>query len=117
MRLQSLTKKKKTHLLTADEDAHLLPATMSDDCVAQTWYRMLRTIGSPIALCSPALISKTPQFMQWATLRANGQETAAHPCLLSLPLIFLKAIKGVSSLVDAFLGMWRVVLFVGGGRN
>lgn len=93
----------------ADEDVNLLPATMTDDCVAQTWYRMLRTIGSPIALCSPAVISKTPQFMKWAALRANGQETSTHPCLLMLPSIFLKAIKGVSSLVDAFLGMYITV--------
>lgn len=89
-----------------EEDAQLIPAGMTHDCIAQTWYRFLRTIGSPIALCSPQVISKTPQFMQWVVSRAaEGVEAINHPCLLQLPLIFLKAIKGIASQVDAFLGM------------
>lgn len=78
---------------------------MTNDCIAQTWYRFMRTIGSPCALCSPQIISKTPQFMQWVVSRADGVEPFHHPCLLQLPFIFLKAIKGISSQVDAFLGM------------
>lgn len=78
---------------------------MTNDCIAQTWYRFLRTIGSPIALCSPQVISNTPQFMQWVATRADGVEAFQHPCLLQLPHIFLKAIKGIASQVDAFLGM------------
>lgn len=81
---------------------------MSNDCIAQTWYRILRSIGSPIALCSPQVISKTPQFMQWAVTRSDGLEPFQHSCLLILPQIFLKAIKGISSQVDAFLG---IILF------
>lgn len=88
-----------------EEDAQLIPSGMTNDCIAQTWYRFLRTIGSPIALCSPQVISKTPQFMQWVVSRADGVEAFHHPCLLQLPHIFLKAIKGISSQVDAFLGM------------
>lgn len=89
-----------------EEDAQLIPSGMTHDCIAQTWYRFLRTIGSPIALCSPQIISKTPQFMQWVVSRAaEGVEAINHPCLLQLPLIFLKAIKGIASQVDAFLGM------------
>lgn len=87
-----------------EEDALLIPNGMTNDCIAQTWYRFLRTIGSPIALCSPQVISKTPQFMQWVVSRADGVETFHHPCLVMLPQIFLKAIKGISSQVDAFLG-------------
>ncbi|XP_037051456.1 ral GTPase-activating protein subunit beta isoform X10 [Bradysia coprophila] len=87
-----------------EEDAQLIPP-MNNDCVAQTWYRLLRTIGSPIALCSPQVISKTPQFVQWAVTRTDGQEPHQHPCLLILPQIFLKAMKGVASQVDAFLGL------------
>lgn len=81
---------------------------MGNDCVAQTWYRMLRTIGSPVALCSPQSISKTPQFMQWAVQQANGVEPAQQPCLVALPLIFVKAIRGVASQVDAFLGEFEL---------
>lgn len=91
--------------ISVEEDAQLIPSGMTNDCIAQTWYRFLRTIGSPIALCSPQVISKTPQFMQWVVSRADGVEAFNHPCLLQLPLIFLKAIKGIASQVDAFLGM------------
>ena len=87
-----------------EEDALLIPAGMTNDCIAQTWYRFLRTIGSPTGLCSPHLISKTPHFVQWSIMRENGigVEPFQHPCLLQLPQIFLKAIKGISSQVDAF---------------
>lgn len=94
-------------ITTVEEDAQLIPAAMSNDCIAQTWYRFLRTIGSPIALCSPQIISKTPQFMQWAITRNDGYEPHQHPCLLMLPEIFLKAMKGIASQVDAFLGKFR----------
>lgn len=88
-----------------DEDAQLIPNGMSSDCIAQTWYRFLRTIGSPMELCSPVTISKTPQFMNWVVSRTDGVEPFHHPCLLQLPMIFLKAMKGIASQVDAFLGM------------
>lgn len=87
-----------------EEDASLIPQGMTNDCIAQTWYRFLRIIGSPIELCSPATISNTPHFMQHCLLREIGMEAHQHPCLLQLPQIFLKAVKGISSQVDAFLG-------------
>lgn len=87
-----------------EEDAQLIPTAMTNDCIAQTWYRFLRIIGSPNVLCSPQAISKTPQFIQWAITRSNGVEPFQHTCLLMLPQIFLKAIKGIASQMDAFLG-------------
>ncbi|XP_055376413.1 ral GTPase-activating protein subunit beta isoform X13 [Condylostylus longicornis] len=94
-------------LKVLEEDAQLIPAGMTNDCIAQTWYRFLRIIGSPVALCSPHLISKTQHFVQWSLMRNNGNniEPYHHPCLLLLPQIFLKAIKGISSQVDAFLAI------------
>ncbi|XP_053961641.1 ral GTPase-activating protein subunit beta isoform X12 [Anastrepha ludens] len=92
-------------LKISDEDAQLIPADMTNDCVAQTWYRFLRTIGNPTALCSPHIISKSSHFMQWALTHDKGAETYQHPCLQALPHIFLKAIKGISSQVDAFLAL------------
>lgn len=77
---------------------------MSNDCVAQTWYRFLRAIGNPVALCNPQLISKTPAFMQNILTLQEPIELHQHPCLLMLPQIFLKAIKGIASQVNAFLG-------------
>ncbi|XP_037885903.1 ral GTPase-activating protein subunit beta isoform X4 [Glossina fuscipes] len=93
-------------LKISEEDAQLIPAGMTDDCVAQTWYRFLRTIGNPTALCSPHIISKSSHFVQWALTHDKGAETYQHPCLQILPLIFLKAIKGISNQVDAFLGIY-----------
>lgn len=87
-----------------EEDAQLIPNGMTNDCIAQTWYRFLRTIGSPITLCSPSVVCKTPQFMNWVVSRGDGADPINHPCLLQLPQIFLKAIKGIASQVDAFLG-------------
>ncbi|XP_055713067.1 ral GTPase-activating protein subunit beta isoform X2 [Phlebotomus papatasi] len=88
-----------------DEDAQLIPAGMSNDCIAQTWYRFLRVIGNPTSLCQPQTISNTPRFMQHVLTMTESIEPCQHPCLLILPQIFLKAIKGISSLVDAFLGI------------
>ena len=81
---------------------------MTNDCIAQSWYRFLRMIGSPTALCCPQVISHTPQFMQYILLRDDSIEPHQHPCLLMLPQIFLKAMKGIASQVDAFLGASRI---------
>nr|XP_036224383.1 ral GTPase-activating protein subunit beta isoform X15 [Bactrocera oleae] len=97
-------------LKISEEDAQLIPADMTNDCVAQTWYRLLRTIGNPTALCSPHVISKSSHFMQWALTHDKGAETYQHPCLQALPQIFLKAIKGISNQVDAFLGLSKAAL-------
>lgn len=95
-------------LKISDEDAQLIPSGITNDCIAQTWYRFLRTIGNPTALCYPHVISKTSHFMQWALTREKGAaEPYQHPCLLLLPQIFLKAMKGISSQVDAFLGIYQ----------
>ncbi|XP_033244230.1 ral GTPase-activating protein subunit beta isoform X11 [Drosophila miranda] len=92
-------------LKNADEDGQLIPLGMSNDCVAQTWYRFLRMIGNPTALCSPHIISKSSHFVQWALTHEKGAETHQHPCLQMLPQIFLNAMKGISSQVDAFLAL------------
>ncbi|XP_017114993.1 ral GTPase-activating protein subunit beta isoform X9 [Drosophila elegans] len=107
-------------LKNADEDNQLIPIGMSNDCVAQTWYRFLRMIGNPTALCSPHLISKSSHFVQWALTHEKGAETHQHPCLQQLPQIFLNAMKGISSQVDAFLGLSKTSLIGltgGGARN
>ncbi|XP_037300886.1 ral GTPase-activating protein subunit beta-like [Manduca sexta] len=48
----------------AEEDANLIPADMSSEAVIQTWYRILHTIGNPVDLCRPHIISQTPDFLQ-----------------------------------------------------
>ncbi|XP_032591658.1 ral GTPase-activating protein subunit beta isoform X8 [Drosophila grimshawi] len=94
-----------TQLKNVEDESQLIPTGMSNDCVAQTWYRFLRMIGNPTALCSPHLISKSPHFVQWALTHEKGAETHQHPCLQMLPQIFLNAMRGISSQVDAFLAL------------
>ncbi|XP_059483480.1 ral GTPase-activating protein subunit beta isoform X11 [Neocloeon triangulifer] len=92
-------------LKISEEDAHLCPLNMSRDCIAQSWFRMVHTIGNPVELCQPQVVSQTPPFLQYAISSTNVVEPCHHPCLTILPTIYLKAIKGVASQVDAFLGI------------
>ncbi|CAL7934379.1 unnamed protein product [Xylocopa violacea] len=92
-------------LKISEEDSQLVPLTMLDEAVAQAWYRLLRTIGDPVDLCRPAVISQTQAFLQYAIASPNVIDPCQHPCLQSLPQIFLKAIKGIAGQVDAFLGV------------
>jgi hypothetical protein len=50
------------------------------------------------------VISQTQKFLQFAISTDNVNDPCQHPCLQALPLIFLKAIKGIAGQVDAFLG-------------
>ncbi|XP_011343434.1 ral GTPase-activating protein subunit beta isoform X5 [Ooceraea biroi] len=92
-------------LKISEEDTQLVPPTMSDEAVAQAWYRLLRTIGDPVDLCRPAVVSQTQAFLQYAIASPNVIDPCQHPCLQTLPQIFLKAIKGIAGQVDAFLGV------------
>ncbi|XP_072305681.1 ral GTPase-activating protein subunit beta isoform X6 [Eucyclogobius newberryi] len=89
-----------------DEDANLIPLEMDDDCVAQTWYRFLHMLSNPVDLSNPAIVSTTPKFQE-QFLNSSGipHEVVLHPCLKQLPQIFFRAMRGVSCLVDAFLGV------------
>uniref|UniRef100_A0A182NE38 Ral GTPase-activating protein subunit alpha/beta N-terminal domain-containing protein n=1 Tax=Anopheles dirus TaxID=7168 RepID=A0A182NE38_9DIPT len=89
----------------ADEDTHLVPDGMTNDGIAQAWIRFLKILGAPTDLCCPQVISRTPQFIQAVLVNADGIEPQHHPCLLNLPQIFLKTMKGIAGLVDAFLGI------------
>lgn len=78
---------------------------MSNDCIAQSWFRFLHCIGNPVNLCRPSVISQTDKFLQFAIGNNGAIDPTQHPCLNNLPLIFHKAVKGFSGLVDAFLGI------------
>ncbi|KAG9352993.1 hypothetical protein JZ751_017569 [Albula glossodonta] len=103
-----------------DEDANLIPAEMDNDCVAQTWFRFLHMLSNPVDLSNPVVISSTPKFQE-QLLNVSGvpQEVIQHPCLKQLPQIFFRAMRGISCLVDAFLGadnnaccfLFRSILF------
>ncbi|KAJ8400593.1 hypothetical protein AAFF_G00393620 [Aldrovandia affinis] len=91
-----------------DEDASLIPIEMDNDCVAQTWFRFLHMLSNPVDLSNPVIISSTPKFQeQLLNVNVSGvqQEMIQHPCLKQLPQIFFRSMRGVSCLVDAFLGV------------
>ncbi|XP_042214710.1 ral GTPase-activating protein subunit beta-like isoform X3 [Homarus americanus] len=91
--------------ISAEDDLNIIPTNMSRDCIAQVWYRILHIIGNPVDLSRHTVISKTPAFLKYAISSALVIEPSQHPCLQMLPSIFLSAMKGVSGLVDAFLGV------------
>jgi hypothetical protein len=77
---------------------------MTNDCIAQSWYRFIHSLGNPVELCRPALVSQTQHFYQYAIVAENVIDPTHHPCLSALPGIFLKSMKGVAAMVDAYLG-------------
>ncbi|XP_068208219.1 ral GTPase-activating protein subunit beta isoform X4 [Palaemon carinicauda] len=94
----------------SEDDLNIIPSTMSRDCIAQVWYRILHIIGNPVDLSRHTVISKTPAFLKYAISSELVIEPSQHPCLQMLPSIFLSAMKGVSGLVDAFLGVPNISL-------
>uniref|UniRef100_A0A8P0T3M8 Ral GTPase-activating protein subunit beta n=2 Tax=Canis lupus familiaris TaxID=9615 RepID=A0A8P0T3M8_CANLF len=91
-----------------DEDASLIPPEMDNECVAQTWFRFLHMLSNPVDLSNPAIISSTPKFQeQFLNVSGMPQELNQYPCLKHLPQIFFRAMRGISCLVDAFLGISR----------
>ncbi|XP_035223369.1 ral GTPase-activating protein subunit beta-like isoform X3 [Stegodyphus dumicola] len=89
----------------SDDDMHLVPADMSNESIAQAWFRLLHTLGNPVDLCRPEVISQTPKFYHFALSSEMVIDPCQHPCLAVLPQIFYKAMKGISNLVDVFLGI------------
>ncbi|XP_078508445.1 ral GTPase-activating protein subunit beta [Lissotriton helveticus] len=91
-----------------EEDASLVPSEMDNECVGQTWFRFLHMLSNPVDLSNPAIISSTPKFQeQFLNMNGMTQEFHQYPCLKQLPQIFFRAMRGVSCLVDAFLGITR----------
>uniref|UniRef100_A0A8C3LLB0 Ral GTPase-activating protein subunit beta n=1 Tax=Chrysolophus pictus TaxID=9089 RepID=A0A8C3LLB0_CHRPC len=88
-----------------EEDAGLIPPEMDNECIAQTWFRFLHMLSNPVDLSNPAIISSTPKFQeQFLNVSGMTQELNQYPCLKHLPQIFFRAMRGISCLVDAFLG-------------
>ena len=82
---------------------------MTNDCVAQSWFRFLHCLGNPVHLSKPAIVSQSQKFLHFTIINGNVVDPSQHPCLQTLPLIFSKAIKGISGQVDAFLGIFFIV--------
>ncbi|CAH2269392.1 jg16418 [Pararge aegeria aegeria] len=104
-----------------EEDANLVPADMSAEAVMQSWYRILHTIGNPVDLTKPHLISHTPEFLQYWMTAEEGKEgkEGREAWVGSLAHIFHRAMLGLAAHVDAFLGRsterWLVESSASGG--
>ncbi|XP_071742899.1 ral GTPase-activating protein subunit beta isoform X29 [Lepeophtheirus salmonis] len=96
----------------AEDDAALIPESMTEDCISQTWYRFLHSIGNPVDLAHPSLVSQTQHFYQYAIVAESVIDPTHHPCLATLPSIFLRAMKGISAIVDAYLGLPKASQFI-----
>ncbi|XP_069360436.1 ral GTPase-activating protein subunit beta isoform X5 [Maniola hyperantus] len=93
----------------SEEDANLVPADMSAEAVMQSWYRILHTIGNPVDLTKPHLISHTPEFLQYWMTAEEGKEgkEGREAWVGALAHIFHRAMLGLAAHVDAFLGTPR----------
>ena len=102
------------------EDQGLVPEFMTRECVAQasfrlpmfcnnaSWkdvlFRFLHSLGNPVELSRPDKVCQTQEFFEYAIVSDSVIDPTHHPCLRSLPIIFLIAMRGVSAMVDAYLG-------------
>ncbi|KAM4588066.1 ral GTPase-activating protein subunit beta-like [Odontesthes bonariensis] len=71
-----------------DEDAALVPCEMEDERIPHIWLRFLLMFSNPVDVSFPVISASNP------VLRPD-----------QLPDVFLTAMKGISRLVDAFLGV------------
>uniref|UniRef100_A0A8C4WQ32 Ral GTPase activating protein non-catalytic subunit beta n=1 Tax=Eptatretus burgeri TaxID=7764 RepID=A0A8C4WQ32_EPTBU len=93
-------------LRVPEDDLALIPANITEECLAQSWFRFLHMIGNPVDLANPAIVASAPRFQE-ALMECGGvpPDASRFHCLRHLPAIFHSAMCGVSQLVDAFLGV------------
>ncbi|XP_041638494.1 ral GTPase-activating protein subunit beta-like [Cheilinus undulatus] len=77
-----------------DEDVALIPADMEDERVSHTWFRFLHLLSNPVDITRPGVAAPSPSSVEEA-IRGDCQ----------LPHVFFRAMRAVSTLVDAFLGL------------
>jgi len=93
--------------LLLDSCCSNLHIEMSPECVAQTSFRFLHMLGNLAELSQPNIISSSQPFLKAALRSPSVVDPHSHPCLDILPGIFLKAMCGLSNMVDAYLGFDR----------
>ncbi|XP_068450692.1 ral GTPase-activating protein subunit beta-like [Clinocottus analis] len=86
------------HFKVPDEDTALIPKDMDEHGVPQTWFRFLHLLSNPVDLSRHVVVGSTPSSHEEAS-RGDSQ----------LPNIFFRAMRGVSTLVDAFLGVTVII--------
>lgn len=86
--------------------------SMTTETVLQAWFRFFHIIGKPLDFCDQSIIQKTlEQARQQRILKDYENSTYTNQtinnfsCVKKLPFIFLEFIKGISRIVDLFLGI------------
>lgn len=82
-----------------DQDFRTLLESMSDDAVVQCWFRLLHTLGNPVDLLYPEIITSGEAFR-----RLSAPDIDLFPSTSVLPNIFRTVMEGVSMQVSLFLG-------------
>lgn len=88
---------------TTNTELISIPANLSDEITVQCWFRFLHSIGNPVALTKEEELSHNEYFIKYNL--THGGVIDSYPCLKSLPDSFYRAMRGISSLVDMFLGV------------
>jgi hypothetical protein len=90
-------------------DIQTIIGMMNTETVTQSWFRFLHIIGKPIDFCDVISISKSLEIARANRLLKDNENyinmSANFSCIKKLPIIFLEFIKGISRIVDAFLGL------------
>ncbi|KAL7063700.1 hypothetical protein AAHC03_01681 [Spirometra sp. Aus1] len=82
--------------------AQNLLSEMRPGLFKEYWFRILHLFGNPVDICHPSLVTHTAVFEQFRHWQGVAK------CRLSaafLPTIFHQAIRGLSVVVDLFLGI------------
>ena len=80
---------------------------MNTEIVSQSWFRFFHVIGKPIEFCDSVHTSKLLEFVRVSRMHKeieNLSSISQFTCIKKLPMIFLEVLKGISRIVDAFLG-------------
>ncbi|KAH9380146.1 hypothetical protein HPB48_009250 [Haemaphysalis longicornis] len=85
-----------------EEEVPSAVSELSGEQLAQAWYRFLHLLGNPVDLCRPEVVSQG--FYGLLEEADCIMDPSQSPCLAALPHIFHRAMAGIATLVDAFLG-------------
>ena len=86
-----------TPLPPQDDDFRNLTNAIPEDAVMQCWFRMLHTLGNPVDLLYPDIITSGPAFR-------DAETDHIGPSVALLPNIFHTTMKGILTQVSLFLG-------------
>jgi hypothetical protein len=88
-------------------DIQTIISLMNAETVSQSWFRFFHVIGRPIEFCDTYHASKLQEYVRVSRIHKdmdNLTTLTQFTCIKKLPGIFLEVLKGISRIVDTFLG-------------